>query len=510
MQGSLNIPCNVSRRQGGLNKIDLDEMARAISLKKSSKMPKRELCNVLNMVNDPKKATQLSKLLEKWQVDYTWNIEHIYFEKKKKIKGKQHVLVKWVGFPRPTYLPIENITEEHVEQTVLSDIDLWRDRCGQLGYVENASGLEADQLPYIDYIMNQDFIAIDDIVRVADRCWSRVALQGWIRTFTNNGTQPTNPVTRKPFTAQQIADAGVNPKALKFFNPSLYAFETFDLHSAEEARKKKTDNEKRGVVEPPEGRKFVQVSVGYDHALALLDDGTIVGWGSDESEKISGVYAASAVFNIEQNQLFFVAVSAGKDHSLGLLNSGQVVGWGQNSFRQADSKKFPDDTIYFDQIVASKYYSTGIRNDGLLMTWGHINFTSLKPKQESGYSFISAGEKEQAAVLKNGMVVKTNDVIPQMINGKKAKMTAVGNDFTVILFEDGTIDGAPQIIPYEIKFTGISAGKYLLALDDNGKCHAWGVGAPQIDSNKKFKQISASRGTAKSAGLLINGTIALF
>ena len=85
-------------------------------------------------------------------------------------------------------------------------------------------------------------------------------------------------------------------------------------------------------------------------------------------------------------------------------------------------------------------------------------------------------------------------------------MVAVGNNFTVILFEDGTVSGAPV----DKKFTNVSAGKYTLALESDGTLHAWGNGAPKIDSNKKFSQVSASRGTAKSAGVLLDGTIALF
>ena len=505
MEGSLNIPCTLSRRQGGLNKIDLDQMARSISLKGRS-MPKRELCSALNMVNEPKKATELSKLLDRWQVDYTWNIEHIFYDKKKKLKGKQHVLVKWVGFPRPTYLPVENIREENVEQTVLNDIDLWRDRCGQLGYIENHASLEEDQLPFEDVIMNFDYITKDDIVRVDDRCWSRVSLQGWIRQFIANGRQPTNPATRKLLSARDIVDAGVNPQALMYFNPALYRFENFELAQAEEAKQKRIKDEKRGVVEPPEGRKFISVSVGYDHALGLLDDGTIFGWGSDEAGKSSGAYVAGAEFHNEEYDLFFVAVAAGRDHSLGLLNSGQVVGWGQNSFGQSTSKKFNDDSIYFTQIAASSYYSTGVLNNGTVSTWGHTLSTPLKPKQESPYTYVSAGEKEQIGLLEDGSVVKTNDVTSQLINGKKSKMVAAGNSFTVVLFEDGSVDGGPE----GKKFTSISAGKYVLALEQDGTCHAWGNGAPKIDNNKKFKQVSASHGTAKSAGVLLDGTIALF
>ncbi len=511
MQGSLNIPCALSRRQGGLNKVDLDQMAKAISLKNRSKMPKRDLCSALNLVEEPKKATALSKLLDKWKIDYTWNIEEIFYNKNKTIKGKKHVLVKWVGFKRPTYLPVENLAEEHVEQKVLSQIDEWRDRCGQLGFIENAKDLEADQLPYEDVILSGEFIAKDDIVRVDDRCWSRSSLKEWIRKFIENPNPPTNPVTRKEFTRQDIIDAGLNPQALLHFNPGLFRLEIFELSESIKMKEKRLQNEKQGIIEAPTGKKFIQVSVGSDHALALLDDGTVFGWGSNEAEKISGVYTSNFDLHQQGYDLFFVAVAAGHDHSLGMLNSGKIVGWGHNGFNQCNAPEFADDSIYFIQMTASLNYSAGVLNNGKIATWGRTEFYPLKPKQDSMYTFISAGVKEQAAVLEDGKVVKTNDSFPQLLNNKEAKMVSVGKNFSIVLFKDGSIGGTniPEGIPKDKKFDFVSAGKYVLALEHDGTCHAWGLGAPKL-GNVKFKTVSASHGTAKSAGISENGSIQLF
>lgn len=514
MEGSLNIPCARSRNQGGLNKIDLHELAKSVSFKKPRAMPKRELCSALNMINEPKKANTLAKILDQWQVNYTWNIEKIFHDQQKLFKGKKHVLVKWVGFPRKTYIPVENIVVEHVAQSVLSDLDMWRDRCGQLGYIEQPlENLEEDQLPFEDAIMSQNFIAKDDIVRVDDRCWSRVALQSWIKQFIDKTDAPTNPVTRKVLRASDLIDAGVNPKSLMHFNRATYRLEKFDLKEAAEASEKRKQDEKRGIVQPPDGRKFIQVSVGYDHALALLDDGTVFGWGSDENAKISGAYVATATLQRNfDGELHFVAVSAGRDHSLGLLNSGHVVGWGQNNFGQFDAKKFSDESIYYNQIVASAYFSMGLLNDGRVVTWGRVEFVPLKTKRDVKYTFISAGTNEAAAVTEDGLVYAAGDPIASFSTSKKAKKVAVGNEFVVVMNQDGTLDGwnLPKEVPKSETFIDVVAAKYILALDSNGHCFAFGKGAPKVDQAQKFKNVSASWGTAKSAGVLIDGSIALF
>ena len=81
----------------------------------------------------------------------------------------------------------------------------------------------------------------------------------------------------------------------------------------------------------------VMVSGGISHGLALLNDGTVFGWGSNMagqimstlSEKTNGIVmvGGEVLSNI-------VAVSAGARHSLALKKDGNVVAWGDNSVGQ--------------------------------------------------------------------------------------------------------------------------------------------------------------------------------
>jgi alpha-tubulin suppressor-like RCC1 family protein len=82
------------------------------------------------------------------------------------------------------------------------------------------------------------------------------------------------------------------------------------------------------------------VATGTNHSLALLSDGTVVGWGRNgvgnlgngtwwDSATPVRVCAAGAT-TCTGPLTDVVAIAAGGDHSLALLSDGTVVGWGSN------------------------------------------------------------------------------------------------------------------------------------------------------------------------------------
>jgi len=77
--------------------------------------------------------------------------------------------------------------------------------------------------------------------------------------------------------------------------------------------------------DPPPGRHFVQVVAAPSHMLALLDDGTIKGWGSNVSGEIAGVDAA--VVPMGHRRIVQLSATLGK--SAALLDDGQITAWGR-------------------------------------------------------------------------------------------------------------------------------------------------------------------------------------
>eukprot|EP01065_Artemidia_motanka_P048871 TRINITY_DN799_c0_g1_i2.p1 TRINITY_DN799_c0_g1~~TRINITY_DN799_c0_g1_i2.p1 ORF type:complete len:367 (+),score=115.14 TRINITY_DN799_c0_g1_i2:69-1103(+) len=61
-----------------------------------------------------------------------------------------------------------------------------------------------------------------------------------------------------------------------------------------------------------------QVSARSEHVLAILDDGSVVGWGANHSQECDP----------PQLKADAVCVAAGCDHSIAVLSDGSVLGWG--------------------------------------------------------------------------------------------------------------------------------------------------------------------------------------
>jgi hypothetical protein len=64
----------------------------------------------------------------------------------------------------------------------------------------------------------------------------------------------------------------------------------------------------------------IKISAGYSHTLALLDNGTVVGWGFNNDNQID---IPSGLSNI-------IDISAGFNYSMALRSDGKIICWGNN------------------------------------------------------------------------------------------------------------------------------------------------------------------------------------
>ena len=66
------------------------------------------------------------------------------------------------------------------------------------------------------------------------------------------------------------------------------------------------------------------ISAGVDHALGLLDNGQVSGFGRNHDEQCSGATAALEASGGSR----YLSIAAGNDISMGLTDSGTIVFWG--------------------------------------------------------------------------------------------------------------------------------------------------------------------------------------
>lgn len=158
-----------------------------------------------------------------------------------------------------------------------------------------------------------------------------------------------------------------------------------------------------GILFPVNGiSNAVAIAVGpggyFTHGIALLRDGTVANWGrkfedrnADPPEGLSNV----------------VAVAAGAGQSLALRQDGTVVGWGWNQSGEATGitttgkpnlANFSSGTVHVDDemltnvvsIAAGHSYSMALKKDGTVVAWGKMGDSNLPATVPEGLSNVVA------------------------------------------------------------------------------------------------------------------------
>ena len=216
------------------------------------------------------------------------------------------------------------------------------------------------------------------------------------------------------------------------------------------------------------------IAAGATHSLAVMDDGSVRSWGSNQGGQLGDGTTANRSVPVPVTGLAnAVSVAAGDGHSLALTADGTVVAWGQNAIGElGDGTQTRRTTPVPVQgltdviaIAASNSWSMALKDDGTVWTWGG-NFAgalgtgggnSATPQQVpavSGITALAAGQNHAVALKDDGTVITWGDnVYRQLGNATSASpglpssvtgLTDVvaigaGRDHTSVLRNDGTV-----------------------------------------------------------------------
>ena len=130
----------------------------------------------------------------------------------------------------------------------------------------------------------------------------------------------------------------------------------------------------------PTSNNVVAIANGENHALALLNNGTVVAWGNN-------TYGQTTLPNSSINSNV-VAIAAGNGTSVILRNDGTVYAWGNNTFNQLSVNGLTN----VKRIICGQDYIAVLLNSGTVRVFGSNNYGILNALNTlPNFTEISAG-----------------------------------------------------------------------------------------------------------------------
>lgn len=224
----------------------------------------------------------------------------------------------------------------------------------------------------------------------------------------------------------------------------------------------------------------IQIAGGGGYTVALLNNGTVVGWGDRVSEG-----------SVPTNLTGVAMIASGINHKTVLLTNGVVLAWGDNFYGEIS---VPTDLTNATMISAQYLHTLALRKDGTVVSWGDTSNPSLTnvPAGLTNATAIAAGCNHNLAVKADGTVVAWGDNTYGQCNVPTGLSNvwdvAAGWTHSVALKKDGTMiawghnaygetnvpAGLSNVVAIAASGYPLYCG-YTLALKKDGTVVAWGL-----------------------------------
>ena len=253
-----------------------------------------------------------------------------------------------------------------------------------------------------------------------------------------------------------------------------------------------TQDSRPGRAEAPAGVKFVHISTGYGHSIAVGSDGSLYTWGDNSVGQLGRAVTSSEPADKPNKVdtpagITFIQASAGGSYSVAVGSDGSLYTWGNNSVGQlgrettgeSDWKPSRADTpagVAFTLVSAGRGHTVALDRQGNAYTWGDNTHGELgrdtsgtpadrpgKADAPAGITFAqaSAGESHSIAVDSDGNLYTWGNTA----DGRLGRDTS------------GTPADRPgkADAPAGITFAQASAGDgYSVAVSSDGNLYTWG------------------------------------
>ena len=236
------------------------------------------------------------------------------------------------------------------------------------------------------------------------------------------------------------------------------------------------------------------VAAGEEHAIALVEGGTMLAWGDNEygqlGDGISGQEQTETGTPAQVAKLNpgftggVKAIAAGSEHSAAIWTFGVVYSWGNNELDQlgdgttgqAQPESETPVQVYklvgATRLAAGGFHTLALLENGTISAWGDDEFgqlgnNSTKNKEKpvtvkeaggntlTGVTAVAAGEDDSLALLTSGKVMAWGDdesgqlgdgrettrkkIATPVLNLANVRAIASGAEHSLALLNDGTV-----------------------------------------------------------------------
>jgi alpha-tubulin suppressor-like RCC1 family protein len=248
-------------------------------------------------------------------------------------------------------------------------------------------------------------------------------------------------------------------------------------------------------------RGVIAIAVGGQHSCAVMSNGGLKCWGSNESGQLGNGTTTDSSVPVEVSGLLsgVTAVAASSSHTCALMSSGGVKCWGLNLSGELGTGTTTDSLLPVDvsglssgvtAIAASDYNTCALTSEGGVLCWGHNYFGEL------------------------GDGTTTDSSVPVNVGGLSHGVIAIamGNYYACALLSTGGIkcwgsnsfgglgDGTLVESSHPVDVTGLSSGATALALGSNHTCALMNGGGVKCWGDNSDGQVG--NGMMTEAGVL--------
>ena len=261
--------------------------------------------------------------------------------------------------------------------------------------------------------------------------------------------------------------------------------------------KDSTSADRPGLVAPPAGVRFTQVSAGFTHSFAFGSDGNLYSWG-DNSDGQLGRDTGSAKYDTTPGKVplpagvaSFTQVSGGTFYSLAMGSDGNLYSWGTNTFGElgrdtgsARSDSTPrkvsirTGVAKFTAISAKGWCSLAMDSDGNLYSWGYNLYGELGRKTDNPTINVVPVKVTMPAGITR-FIWFAEGTEHTLAMGSDGNLYSWGWDYYGQLGRENnnTSDSTPRkvMMPAGVSYIQASAGEaFSVAMGSDGNLYSWG------------------------------------